>query len=206
MRVFVLLFALLSPLSAHAHKIRIFAWPQGDTILGEVAFQGGRAAKDVQILVESETDQRTLLTTATNDQGTFSFSIPDEARQNRLDLRIVADAGGGHKNHWLLKAAEYLPESVQAAPTQPSAPEPSQPVAAPKGAPPEIAQSTTYDEEKLRTVIREEMTAQLGPVQHMLAKNSERTVSLQDILGGIGYIIGLAGLAADMKTSKEQKP
>ncbi len=186
--------------SAFCHKVRVFAYGEGDLILGEAAFAGGKGAINTEILVVDNASGKTLLTAKTDDKGQFQFTIPEEARNSRLDLKIIANAGAGHRAEWLLEAADYLLSAPEKAAAQQAVPEESvQP-------PPPLKEAETVSgisEEKLRAIVDDSVSRQLAPLRHYLAENSERKMSLQDILGGIGYIIGLAGLAAYMKSRKK---
>ncbi len=44
----------------------------------------------------------------------------------------------------------------------------------------------------------------LQPIQRRLAESQENKISLIDILGGLGYIIGLVGLAAYFQNRKRE--
>lgn len=106
----MLLFLLLVPLTAHAHKIRVFAYGEGDVIKGETSFNGGKAARNISIIVTDQNTSEALLTTKTDEKGEFSFPVSDAMKNNQADLLIVASAGEGHRNEWLLAAADYLPD------------------------------------------------------------------------------------------------
>jgi len=58
------------------------------------------------------------------------------------------------------------------------------------------------NEEQLTRIIESTLEKELAPVKRSLAKQQEQKTSLQDILGGVGYIIGLAGIAAYFKSKK----
>jgi nickel transport protein len=196
-----LLTLFLLATNCHAHKVRVFAYGDGDNIVGETSFNGGRTPKNVEIFVENAGDGSSLLTTLTDEEGRFSFPIPEIARKQQLNLRIVVNVGEGHRNEWLLEANEYLPEA-----TAQSAPVATPPIV--EESVPRLTAVTTgsepykVNEDLLRRIVEESIEKQLGPVKRMLAENRERKVSLQDILGGLGYIFGLAGIAAYLKSKK----
>jgi len=48
----------------------------------------------------------------------------------------------------------------------------------------------------LRRIISEELSKGLSPVRKALAESHDQEPTLRDILGGMGWIIGLAGMAA----------
>jgi nickel transport protein len=193
----LLLILILLPISAEAHKIRVFAYAEGDTIKGETSFNGGKPAKNIEILVTNSTSEETILTTRTNDQGEFTFTLSEAVKKAQNDILIIANAGEGHRNTWLLQAADYLPDVVTKTPMQ----QPQEKVQKTNKQPGNVA--TGIDEKSLKKIVDQSVAEQLGPIKRMLIENNEKKVSLQDIIGGIGYIIGLAGLAAIMKSQKE---
>ncbi|WP_456386951.1 hypothetical protein [Desulfolithobacter sp.] len=207
---------LASP--ALAHKVRIFAYAEGDTIIGETAFSGGRAPKDSKIIVKDAASGRILLTTRTDDHGEFSFPIPGEAKQKGLDLLIVINVGEGHRGQWKLTADEYLDQPPTPSPSKATGPTPDTTTVQRVGPAPPVAtveggaasarqQITVWDETVLRRVMEETLDKKLGPIKRMLIENRDQGPRIQDIMGGIGYLIGLAGLLAyfKAKTNKGEK-
>ncbi len=203
-----LLILLLASGTALAHKIRIFAYEENGFIVGETAFSGGKSPKNVEIQLEDAASGTLLLSTKTDQSGNFSFPVPEVAKEQQLDLEVIVNVGDGHKNSWLLEAADYLPGVSSAASAQ-TAPQsamqmsetPSQ-VIAEKTASLSSGDCVSISNTQLRLVINEVVSQQLSPIKHMLAESREQKTSLKDILGGIGYIMGLAGIAAYMKAKK----
>lgn len=182
-----------------AHKVNIFAYAEGDTIVGETSFSGGRPAKQAEVIVEDKTTGEVLMRTRTDDQGAFSFTIPEKARDKRIDLRLVLMAGEGHRNEWLLTAEDYLPAAdppkttVQTNVTAPPATRSTDP--------PPIGQYGCQPQD-LQAMVEKVVAAQLGPVKKMIAESHNAGPSLQDILGGIGYLFGIFGIIAIIKSKK----
>ena len=94
---------------ALAHRVIIFAYPEGDTIHTESKFIPDTPVRQGKIEVMDKKTDKVLLTGTTDDQGKFSFKIPAEAKAQKLDLLIVVEAAMGHRGEWLLKAESYLP-------------------------------------------------------------------------------------------------
>ncbi len=86
--------------TALAHKVNLFAYAEGGTIFTESYFPDGRAVEKGEVLVYDSKDQL-LVEGKTDTEGLFSFGIPKID-----DLKIVIDAGMGHKNSFDLKKAE----------------------------------------------------------------------------------------------------
>lgn len=194
--IVLLLFSLFLTLPAQAHKLNVFSWTGGNQIHGEAFFSGGRKAKNITIHIEDTETHSLLLTTQTNKQGGFTFTLPQKAVQQQLDLLISADSGDGHRGEWLMEASEYL---------------------VPKQSPSTGLASATATESKkesagaaieveaIRKIVRQELEQKLIPIRRELAERQEKKVRLQDILGGIGCIIGLAVLLAWFQANKKKK-
>ncbi|SKA88274.1 nickel transport protein [Paucidesulfovibrio gracilis DSM 16080] len=90
-------------LPAQAHRVKIFAYTDGETIYTESSFSQSSPAKGAAITV---TDARgeTVHQGYTDDDGKHDFPIPANAQG---DLTITVDAGEGHQNQWVLTEAEY---------------------------------------------------------------------------------------------------
>ena len=172
-----------------AHKIRIFAWGEGNTIHTESKFSGGKAAQNAVITVIEANTGTELLRGTTNQNGLFQFPLPETTS---AELDIVVNSGDGHKNHWRYEIKPTL-SSNAAKPEQNQAP-------AEVLSPPSKSLNLTQDQ--FTTLMDTLLEAKLAPIRRQLAELQEREPSIQDILGAIGYILGLAGIAAYMKSKK----
>lgn len=192
---------LLLPPAAQAHKLSVFAWPEGGEIRGEVKFNGGRKAKNVQIAVQNAADQTVLIETVCDENGAFRFTLPEEALQARPDVLIVANGGEGHRGEWRLAAKEYAPAGDASVPAEAAAaPPPAESAPAPAEAAAQTAQvavsSAGLSEPQIRRIVAEELSKGLSPIRQSITESLDPEPTLRDILGGIGWLIGLAGLAA----------
>jgi nickel transport protein len=175
-----------------AHRVNLFAWVEGDTVYVESKFPGGRKVKAGQIVVLDNEDNE-LLTGATNDEGEFSFKVP-----KRADLRIVLKAGMGHQAQWTIPAEEILEAAGEAA-AEVHEPEPPPAEVAVEPEPEAISSpqvTTGMTEERVQRLIEEALEKKLEPIRRMLAKSQESGPSVTEVVGGIGYIFGLLGVAA----------
>ena len=169
---------------AAAHKVTVFAWVEGDTVHTESKFSGGRYAKQARIEVYDSSGNQ-LLGGRTDDKGLFVFKAPKFE-----DLQIVLMAGAGHRNEWVVKAEEFsgqAPLGTKADSVQTHA------------TPPLVGTSLPADldlsREDLQRMIEAALDKKLQPVLHRLHQMDEGP-RLADIMGGIGYILGLVGLGA----------
>ena len=128
-----------------------------------------------------------LLEGKTNDQGEFSFKIPE-----KTDLRIVLDATMGHGAEFLLKASD-LP-GVSEIPKQEIEKRGSQETASPP---------VQGNEEQIRKMMEKVLDSRLNPIIRSLARLQEkRGPGITEIIGGIGYIFGIMGLVLYFRSRK----
>ena len=192
--------------TAMAHKVTVFAWVEGDTVYGETKFSGGRKAMDSEILV-LDTEGNELLRTRTNDKGEFSFKVP-----KRTGMRIELMAGMGHKASWTIPVEEIPEDAVPggtptdgtAVAAAASAPEKSAPDKDAVQIPATPAQTASMpDRAELEVMIEKTMDKalekKLKPMMIILADLEQQEPSVSDVVGGIGYILGLMGVAMYFK-------
>ncbi len=179
-QVMILFFALFLFMGtiAHAHGIYIFAWVEGDTVYTDSYFSSSKKVKGGVVKV-FDTSGAVLLEGKTDDKGEFSFKLPGKSA-----LRLVLEAGTGHRAEFLLGADETA--DLEGAPVLP--PSPSQ-----------------EDRDHIRQVVEEALDARLKPITRTLAKIQEdQGPGLTEVIGGIGYIVGIMGIIIYFK--KEKRP
>ena len=173
-----------------AHKVSIFAWVESDTVYTLSKFSGGKKVKKGSITV-FDPEGKKLLDGLTDDQGEFAFKIPQNSA-----LRVELVAGAGHKGHWLVPLEEIV-----------GIPEPNSDRIAEKAStekPAEKGRITGSDDARLQAAVEKALDKKLKPVMKLLAESKQTGPSLTEILGGIGYIIGLVGIAAYFKRRHEK--
>jgi nickel transport protein len=188
--------------AAKAHRVRIFAYGQGEYIAGGTSFSGGRKLKDAEIIVNAP-GGRTLLRTKTDNQGGFRFRIPQEARENHLDLLIVVNGGDGHRGEWPLSAAEYL-DSTEIDGKSIQQPEKADREIENGFDNNQMSSFQDIQEQQIRRIVEDVLDKKLAPIKYMLAESRDQGPRLRDILGGIGYILGLAGIVVYFKSKKRE--
>ena len=182
--IFVLLSSLPSPL--WAHKVYVYAWIEGDRVFTESYFSGGSRAAHSQIEVFDERGNR-LLTGKTDSQGMFSFKLP-----RKEDLKIVLRSPGGHGAEFNLKVEE-----------KPSSED--RPEGGHTKRPPPMVGTPCITEEEIRAVVEGVLDVKLEPLKKRLAASQKGGPGIREILGGIGYIIGLMGVAIIFSHRKKGK-
>jgi nickel transport protein len=201
------LFLLTMATPALAHRVLVFAFAEGDTIHTESKFVGSGAVQKGQVLVQDKKTGQTLLTGTTDDQGKFSFKIPPEATAGKLELLIVTEAAMGHKGEWLLKAESYLPGAQKA--STPAAPGVSTPATPAPSTSPAVAggaKAANFDQQALEAALDKSLERHLAPLKEMLTDLTIHRTSFTDVLGGLGYIMGIFGLVAYFMSKKQPKP
>lgn len=188
------LLLLLGAPSALAHKVKLFASAEGKAISGYAYYAGGSRPRELIIAVEGPGDQK-LSEIKTNDRGEFVYEAAV-----RCDHTFVLDLEDGHSARFTVKADE-LPANLPAAGPAGTAPaaEPRIPAAAsgePQSAEPavhpgELPASTLSG---IEAAVSRAVSQQLRPLREQLDEFQEQA-KLHDVLGGIGYIFGLAGAA-----------
>ncbi len=204
--------ALLFVLSADvvfAHRVVLFAWIEGDTVFTESQFPDGRKIADGQVNV-FDMENNLLLEGKTDSNGEFSFKIPKTTA-----LNIVLDAGTGHQGQWKLSedeiksamgiskgepAAEKNRTSTEMAETSDKQPSGS---VTPADTPKDSTAPVLLDEKQLEQIVEKALDKKLHPIFLMLARMQETGPTARDIFGGIGYILGLMGVAAYFLSRKK---
>ncbi|KJS29142.1 MAG: hypothetical protein VR64_21425 [Desulfatitalea sp. BRH_c12] len=185
---------VLSIAPAHAHKVIVFAWVEGDTIHTESKFSAGKLVQDGKIAVFDPQGNK-LLEGVTDDRGRFSFPIPQKS-----DLKIELQAGMGHGNQWLVRAQEIDDGADSRAPTPKQTPSEAGHTGAAPARPTEAsATADCLDAQTVRQIVTLALEKKLAPIEARLVEQRWR---FQDIIGGIGYIVGIFGVVAYMKSRK----
>ncbi|BBD08026.1 hypothetical protein [Desulfovibrio ferrophilus] len=205
-RLFValLLCAILAiPLPAHAHRSNIFAWAEGDTIHVECAFSGGKPAMGAPIQVLDNATGTLVTEGQTDKEGLCTFAIPTKAREQRMDLKLVLIAGEGHRGEWIITADEYLGEAEADKAATPSS-QAIEPTTTASSTIDGAMRTASLDEATLKRIVDEAISKRIAPLNHKLAAMAEPGPKASDIFGGIGYILGLFGIAAYFKSKSSR--
>ena len=143
-----------------------------------------------------------LLQGTTDDNGVFRFPVTAELREAGHDLNIRIIAGEGHQNDWTVAADELASSGTPKAVAVAAAEVPATPAslvagqAAPSAAAPVAAVSGGATPAEIERIVDAALDAKLSPIKRMLAEQTEAGPNLRDIIGGIGWIFGLIGVAA----------
>ena len=195
--VFLILAICVVTTPALAHRVLVYAYAEGGNILTESKFVPDTPVRQGKILVQDQKTGQVLLTGQTDDLGKFSFKIPAAAAAQKMDLLIVAEAAMGHRGQWLLKADSYL---TGATPGKAAAPAPASATTAVTPG----TKATNVDQQALAAAVNKALERQLAPIKEMLTELTIHRTSPTDIIGGIGYILGLFGLWAYFQSKRKK--
>lgn len=191
---FFVTLSFLSRVDAYAHRVNIFAYVLEDTVYTESYFQDGRKVVNAKIEVFDSTNAL-LKSGSTDENGEYSFTIPKID-----DLLIVLDASMGHRAEFRLKASEMGEEQTA---DERAAEERAYNFDESKESSPSSGGAREPDLEDIRIVVREEVKRQIQSLAQSIARlEKTRSHSLPEILGGIGYIMGIMGLIIYFKKKR----
>ncbi len=177
----------ISEATTFAHKVYIFAWQEEDTVHTESYFGSKKKVKDGLIQVFDSSGQK-LLEGHTNAQGEFSFKPPQ-----KTNLHIIVEAGMGHKGEFFLDLEE--PEAFLTAETESTETRNTEPLS---------STPASADAQEIRRIVEEALDSRFKPFMRELARiRKEKEPGFTEIIGGIGYIVGLMGLAMYFRSRKK---
>ena len=198
------------PTPGLTHGVYIFAWTDGGRLCTESYFSRSSKVRGGEVRVQ---DARggTLFSGTTESAGSVCFPAPEQAQE----LLFIVNAGQGHRAEFVLPETSVA-EAVAALGNRSVSADPVAPPAAP--APPgkasgvfpaaseisggEPAKPLTHGDDAalelmIRQTVREELRRELAPLRKSLAEQEiDGTPGVKDIVGGLGWIAGLFGLAA----------
>ena len=205
---------------AQAHRVNVFAYVEGDDVVVECSYSRTERVRFGDIEVANAATGAVYLTGKTDEKGSFRFPVPPAARAAKADLRVVLRAGEGHQNEGVVKAAEYqaaapaaalsTPATAAAAPA-PTASSDVPPVAGKTAQTPPGAASAALraspsvvalDPAALEAIVEEAVEKKIAPLRAILVGEQEQGPGLAQIVGGIGWLVGLAGIAAYVGSRK----
>jgi len=149
---------------------------EGDTVYTESYFPDGKKVEGGIVQVYDSKGNK-LLEGKTDKDGQFNFKPP-----KKDDLKIVLIATLGHRASYTLSKDE-LPDIAAA--------KKEQKLKLKEPAAEEVAQ---LDLDQVKKIIDSSLDEKLKPIMRELARMQQKRVSLQEVIGGIGYILGIMGI------------
>ncbi len=204
----VCLAVLLCASQGFAHRINIFALVEDGQIRVECKFSKKSPAQNSPVTILDKASGKQLAQKNTDEQGVAVFPITAGMKSAPQGLIAHINAGEGHENNFEIEKSELDGASVSsgtetapapaeaassaAAPAQPAAPSVSaaSSVQIPADS---VAAMSRQDLEKL---ISTAVDRRVTPLRVMIASQVEKGPGITEILGGIGWILGIFGTAA----------
>jgi nickel transport protein len=193
--------------AALAHKVTIFAWVEGDTVHTQSKFSGGKPAKQATIVVYDDEGTQ-LLEGKTDEKGLFSFAVPQ-----RTGLMVALKASMGHVAEWKIPVEEVTghPKPTEESDHHRSANDVFRPT---DGLSADmdhenmgqiIGSGQGLSQAELKALINAALDEKLAPITRMLVASQDQGPSVSDVVGGLGYIVGLMGVALYVTNRKKRK-
>ncbi len=182
---------------SYAHRVNIFAWTASGSIEAECAFSGGNPAQNSPVSVLDTATGQVLATEKTNSEGHCIFAITDSMRKAPMGLTLQVNAGSGHLGKWTIEASE-LNQTQSQPQLQDGVAEGSSADAAPSQPAASQSESLTISTEIAA------LRADIASLHREIASLKNEDPSVRDIVGGLGWIAGLVGVACWFSARRKQ--
>jgi nickel transport protein len=188
---------LLSSISGWAHKVNVFAYVEGDAVVVEGYFSGKVKAQNsvVEVL---DSDGQKILEGKTDEKGICRFKLADLPAIKGA-IKIVLGGGMGHKADFTLSEADLRVSTQETATPQAKTQKtttaaPASVTVQPSGQIPDSALMKKIVEDAVDEKIQP-LLKMLGSQQKMLMEQKDKGPTITEIVGGIGWILGIVGVA-----------
>jgi nickel transport protein len=174
---------------ALAHQLKLFATAEGNKITGYAYFPGGGRVQQMPVIVLDNNEEK-IGEIMTNEVGEFQYTAT-----YRMDHTFILSTGEGHRARYTVTAQELsqtLPPPISSTQNSSSSPK-STTSEKPTQAPSSEITVEKINQSQLTLMIETAVSQQINPLREQLAAY-EAKIRLHDILGGIGYIVGIMGL------------
>lgn len=183
---------------ALGHRLLLMAWVQGDVLMGEAAFGDGTAGANVLITLLDGASGEKIASLHADGQGNFEYGLTKDVLNRGNPLLVRASDGAGHLAERVLDADELALARPGLAADHGTGDDPAHAFQEHVSAP---------DMALLQQLIQEAVRNEVAPLRREVLALSRSGPGVTEILGGIGYIIGLAGLGFWLlRKSPEDRP
>ncbi|MEA3548261.1 MAG: hypothetical protein U9R66_11435 [Thermodesulfobacteriota bacterium] len=197
----LLLLFLNFPLPANAHNLKLFGSVEGRTISGYAYYSGGGRPAGVTVSLLGP-DGEHLGEAVTSDKGEFELEAPFKA-----DLLLTLNTGDGHTASWQLTAGEFPDDPARLKPVVASSRIGNEEESSDQRKYHSLPE-TGFSPVELQKMVAAAVSDAIKPLQQQIIlyrsqlDGYENKIRFHDILGGIGYILGMAGLFMMIKGRK----
>ncbi|MEC4675473.1 MAG: hypothetical protein VST72_00935 [Nitrospirota bacterium] len=203
--IFVFVILHFTQSTASAHKVSIYAYAEAGEVFAEGYFVDGSKAKNSRIEVFDAGSGKKLLEVKTDKKGEASFKIPEVA-----PLKLVITASMGHKNDYTISENEVreamgiskVEVRSQESEDRERITERGPQIPETTGAVPATHQGLSSSE--IEAIVDRTLEKKLRPIKNILLQIQESSSrpGISEILGGIGYILGLMGIVMYFKSRR----
>lgn len=182
----IVLLALLAPVSAIAHKVSVYAFIEDGMVYVEGYFFDGAPCKACPVEVRADLGGSVLLVADTDEQGHLEFEAPQA-----YPLYLKMAAGQGHAANFVLEGRQEPMAEIYILESQ-------------RESQGKELEDCSGDMEAL---VDAAVKARIAPLRQEISRlraASERP-GITEIIGGIGYIIGLAGIWLYFRKKNENR-
>ena len=195
-----LCFSIVLVSNTFAHKVQMFAYTEGENVFVEGYFADGKKAMKSEVIVYDPSGTE-LLRGRTDDTGKFNFKAP-----KKTDLKIVVDAGMGHKTEYTLPAGElHIAGGNKTADVVAASVSKDSKTIKVKEEKSKVSQTSRLDDVQLQAIVEKAVEKSVGEAIKPLVRSfteMQQKNSLTTIIGGIGYIMGLMGIVLYFKSRR----
>jgi len=188
--LFSLFLILISVKATLAHKVNVFGYREANCIIGEAYFSDGSPCKKCLVEIYDKQGKKIAQTT-TDERGKFKVLVNEKG-----SVKIKLIAGEGHLAEYEIEDLKEVAEKNQISFQK----EISKKVVKSKNS--QIQASISKDE--LKNIVREVVAKETEGIKSMLMdlKKDMNKTKIHEIISGIGYIFGIWGIIALLKTRK----
>ena len=180
--------------TAHAHRVNIFAWWDGSAVQTESYFANGARAVNASVEMKNA-ENNVVAACMTDSQGRCALSPKKPGK-----YRITVYAGMGHKGFTELvvgkdnRAEPDRQESNRPAPARDARPAHSALMKAGSG-------GNCLTQKDIDRAMEKRLTPLYSVLQRI--EQEQHRVRMKDVAGGIGYILGFAGMALYVQSRRK---
>ncbi|MCA9412878.1 MAG: hypothetical protein KC931_17005 [Candidatus Omnitrophica bacterium] len=183
----LLLLSLGTP-PLYAHRMNIFTYTEGNEIHVESYFNRGSNCMGCLVEVTDSAGQ-VVASGTTTEEGKWSFVPPKEE-----GLTVSVTASEGHRAEYTLTEADY-PQSMNLSTLSEETSKVADSSVVRTLAESKTPNVTVTDQEELEAIVDRVVEKRLAPIREELRRMQVDEPGFQEIVGGIGYLFGLCGVA-----------
>lgn len=170
---------------AMAHKLNVFAYSEDSSILGEAYFNDGAPARNCEVLVKAEGDGSVVGRGRTDEDGKFSVNIDPS---NRKIVSVVVDGGMGHLGRVNINLSSDNSTNMSDSNSIDKIPMEEEQIE---------NLVATLDEKEIASIVKSVLRSEIEPLHAEIIQLRKELSKpgFNQIMGGVGYIFGLIGIA-----------